>query len=445
MEKPSFFDRFNNWVKQSVTIKLLSIGFLILVLLIPNSMLESLVRERQSLRDEAIAEVSSKWGSVQTIGGPVLSIPYTAQIKDERGNVEYVTRYIHFLPDELNMNGKLIPEKRYRSIYVVVLYKAQIHVSGKFSIPDIRETGVSPASCQLDKSIISLGISDLHGINESIQCNLNDKEFAFGPGIPTHDILESGVSLKYHPDTSKEISFSFDLSLNGSSGINFLPFGKVTTVDLTSSWGSPGFDGAFLPDKRSVSDTGFTAKWKVLELNRNYSQRGMGAFVENEMGKENYSSFGVNLLLPVNEYAKTLRSVKYCVMFIIITFLTFFFTEVLNRKRIHPVQYLLVGFAICLFYVLLLSISEHLNFGKAYLIGCLATIALISFYAKHVFKNNKLTIIFTFLLLLLYAFFYSLLQLEDYALLMGSIGLFIILSTIMYLTRKVNWYGEENE
>jgi inner membrane protein len=148
-------------------------------------------------------------------------------------------------------------------------------------------------------------------------------------------------------------------------------------------------------------------------------------------------------MLPVDEYQKTMRSVKYCIMFIIITFLTFFFSEVLNKKRIHPIQYLLVGFAICLFYVLLLSISEHLSFNKAYLIGCISTIVLITYYAKHVFKNNSLTAIFTGILILLYGFFYSLLQLEDYSLLLGSLGLFIILSTIMYLTRKVDWYGEQ--
>lgn len=155
-------------------------------------------------------------------------------------------------------------------------------------------------------------------------------------------------------------------------------------------------------------------------------------------------TFGVRLLLPVDEYLKTMRSVKYCLMFVIITFLTFFFVEVINKRRIHPIQYLLVGFAVCLFYVLLLSISEHLTFNLAYLLSCILILSLISFYAKFIFKNNKLTLVFSALLLLLYGFFYSLLQLEDYALLLGSIGLFLILGTIMTLTRKINWYGEED-
>jgi inner membrane protein len=218
-------------------------------------------------------------------------------------------------------------------------------------------------------------------------------------------------------------------------------------VSLQSTWDSPSFEGSFLPDKREINAKGFTAHWKVLQLNRNYPQQGLGSFISttnNEYSDHSASSdasFGVKLLLPIDEYQKTTRSVKYCIMFIILTFLTFFFVEVLNKQRIHPIQYLLVGFAICLFYVLLLSISEHLKFDSAYLIGCICILALVTLYAKNIFKNNQLTSVFSALLALLYGFFYSLMQLEDYSLLLGSIGLFIILAVIMYLTRKVDWYG----
>jgi len=444
MEKPSLFDRFNNWVKNSVTIKLLSIGFLILILLIPNSMLQSLIFERQNLHDSAIEEISSKWGGKQTIGGPVLSIPYSAQLKDDKGNTETVTRYAHFLPEALNINGKAFPEKRYRGMYVVVLYKTTIHVSGKFTFPDVGELDLNKESCNFSQAILSLGISDLRGINDDIKCRMNEKQYVFGPGIPTHDILESGISFKYPLDSAGVINFSFDISLNGSSNLGFLPFGKETKVNISSTWNSPSFEGSFLPDNRFINDSGFTASWKVLQLNRNYPQQGLGSFVhDNENDENNSASFGVRLMLPIDEYQKTMRSVKYCVMFIIITFLTFFFVEILNKKRIHPIQYLLVGSAIILFYVLLLSISEHLSFGWAYLIACTSIVALVTFYAKHVFNNRSLTAIFSFLLILLYGFFYSLLQLEDYALLLGSMGLFLILAIIMYLTRKVSWYGSE--
>ena len=439
MEKTSLFDRLNNWVKQSYTLKLLIVGFLILILLIPASMLESLIRERRHLRDSAMDEISSKWGGIQTIAGPVLTVPYNALIKNEQGDTEYQIRYAHFLPKDLQITGNLNPEKRYRGIYVVVLYKTFLHVSGTLEYPDLQSLGIRPEDCLFNQAFISLGISDLKGINDQITCQLNEANYVFGPGVPTHEILQSGISFRYPLSKDVKMKFSFDINLNGSSSINFLPFGEETHVHLTSAWATPSFDGAFLPDTRSVSDSGFSANWKVLQLNRNYAQQGLGAFINNDRSYET-SDFGVRLILPVDEYQKTIRSVKYCIMLLIITFLTFFFVEVLNRKRIHPIQYLLVGFAICLFYVLLLSISEHLTFAKAYLISAVAIVTLITFYVKHVFEKRSLTIIFSVILTILYAFFYSLLQLEDYSLLLGSIGLFLILTAIMYLTRKVNWY-----
>jgi len=453
MEKPSFFERLNNWSKRSVTLKLLSIGFLILILLIPTSMLTSLIYERQGIRDEAIREVSSKWGQKQTVGGPVLSIPYTVWVKDEKGNSESQIRYAHFLPDKLDIAGVVSPEKRYRGIYVVVLYNAKLHIKGKFTSPDIQALNISESSFLFKDASVSLGIPDMIGINNAIDFKTKDTLYSFNPGLRTHDIFSSGVSFDMNLDKSKAIDFEFDLDLNGSSSLQFLPFGKETTVALTSIWDSPSFEGSFLPDSREVSENGFTANWKVLQLNRNYPQQGTGTFVSGNTNSNNYdydygnvnsvneaSSFGVKLLLPIDEYQKTTRSVKYCVMFIILTFLTFFFVEVLTKQRIHPIQYLLVGFAITLFYVLLLSISEHLKFDSAYLIGCICILVLIALYAKNIFKNNKLTAIFSGLLALLYGFFYSLMQLEDYALLLGSVGLFTILAVIMYMTRKIDWY-----
>jgi len=382
----------------------------------------------------------------------VLSIPYYSQVKDADGKMETVIRYAHFLPDEINITGNVIPEKRYRGIYVVVLYNTRLKVKGKFSYPNLQAVNVSESSCIFTDVVMSLGIPDMKGINDNIDSKLNDTTYAFGPGIPTHDLFASGASFKFDLEKKAEYNFEFDINLNGSTSLNFLPFGKETNVSLQSGWDSPSFEGSFLPDQREIKN-GFTANWKILQLNRNYPQQGLGSFISNGNNDDGnvtdaYAPFGVKLLLPVDEYQKTMRSVKYCVMFIIITFLTFFFVEVLNKKRIHVIQYLLVGFAISLFYVLLLSISEHLKFDRAYLIGSLSILILITFYAKNIFRNIKLTAIFSSLLALLYGFFYSLLQLEDYALLLGSIGLFIILTTIMYLTRKIDWYaissGEES-
>jgi len=452
MENPSFFDRINNWARKSVTLKLIAIGILILILLIPTSMLTSLIYERQSVRDQAMLEVSSKWGEQQVIGGPVLTVPFAETVKRENGTYEKVMRNAHFLPDDISITGEVIPEKRYRGIYVVMLYRAKLHISGSFSYPAFSELNLSESDMYPQDAYISFGIPDLKGINDAVNMMINDTVYAFGPGIPDHDIFSSGISFKFPLLQQANYHFEFDVNLNGSTSLAFLPFGKETKVKITSPWSSPSFEGSFLPDTRTVNDSGFTAEWKVLHLNRNYPQQGTGSFINGDAGNdysvgagENASSFGVQLLLPIDEYQKTLRSVKYCIMFIIITFLSFFFVEVLGKKRIHAIQYLLVGSAICLFYVLLLSISEHLRFGESYLISSTSTLVLITLYAWYIFKNNFLTALFAGILALLYGFFYSLLQLEDYALLLGSIGLFIILATIMYLTRKIDWYAESEK
>jgi inner membrane protein len=468
MENPSAFDRFNAWIRRSVTLKLITVGILILILLIPSSMITSLIYEREGTRNQAIAEVSDKWGGTQTIGGPVISIPYRTTVKDEQGKVTTQIQYAHFLPENLKITGTVVPEKRYRGIYVVVLYNAKLNITGSFKYPEIASLGIDNQAFILQDAFVSLGISDMKGIKENIKIQWNDTLLAFNPGIATADIFTSGMSVPVRLD-GKNFNFSCQINLNGSSDLNFLPFGKENLVSLQSKWDNPSFTGSFLPDNRNVSVEGFTANWKVLHLNRNYPQQGLGSFVRMGSsngyipppssrdgldyaptavyngGSGNAADFGVKLLLPIDEYQKTTRSAKYSVMFICLTFLTFFFVEVLNRQRIHPIQYLLVGFAITLFYILLLSISEHLSFDWAYLIGCLTILSLITFYARAIFKSARLTFLVSGVLAILYGFFYSLLQLQDYALLLGSLGLLLILAVIMYLTRNINWYKLNEE
>ncbi|MBC7922688.1 MAG: cell envelope integrity protein CreD [Ferruginibacter sp.] len=457
MEKSSLFEKLNAWARRSVSLKLLSIGFLILLLMIPSAMLTSLIGERESVRDAALDEVSSKWGGSQTLGGPVLSVPYRAYLKDERGKVETVVRYAHFLPDRIDVVGSMEPEKRYRGIYVVVLYNTQLRFRGTFSPPRFDLLNISRNDLIPEDAFISLGITDMKGIKEDISFRLDERNYVFSPGIPTSDLFGSGISFPVRLSGQKSYPFDFRLNLNGSRHLRFLPFGKETTVALASPWDNPSFEGAFLPDERLITPEGFKARWKVLQLNRNYPQQGTGPFVGgpypaanpgNEMTTVDSgspanpdSAFGVRLLLPVDEYQKTMRSAKYNVMFVFLTFLAFFFVEVLNRKRIHPIQYLLVGFAICLFYILLLSISEHVSFGFAYLIGCVCILTLVTFYAWNIFRSRFLTTLISGVLVVLYGFFYSLLQLQDYALLMGSLGLLIILAAVMYLTRNIDWYS----
>lgn len=454
-EKPSLFERFNTWVKTSVMLKLFTIGIMMLILLIPTSILQNLISERQSTRDAAVEEITAKWGSEQTIGGAVITIPYQTIQMDEKGNKSTVIEYAHFLPENLTITGNLTPEKRYRGIYVVMLYNAQLHLKGFFKKPNTDLLNIPKDRFMFSDAFISIGITDVKGIKEAITLKTNNQILEMNSGIVSHDLFASGVS---SPINLEADSFDFDvkINLNGSQKMAFLPFGKATKVTIESPWGTPSFEGSSLPDERQVTDKGFKAVWNELYLNRNYPQQGLGKFVEiNDNNAEDKvvvsparhtrkselkGSSGVRLLLPVDEYQKTMRSAKYSMMFIIITFIAFFFVEILNRKRLHPIQYLLVGFAICLFYILLLAISEQLSFNWAYLIGCITILCLISFYTKSIFKNTRLTLIFNSVLALLYVFFYSLLQLEDYALLFGSIGLLIILAVVMYLTRHIDWY-----
>lgn len=460
MEETSLLDRINRWARNSVTLKLFVIGILILLLLIPAAMVTSLIQERESIRDEAVREVSAKWGADQTIAGPVISVPYRSTRLNEEGKPVITRGYVHFLPDSINIGGEVHPQKRYRGIYMVVLYNSQLEISGRFEALNAEALSVPEEDLQWEDALFTMGISDMKGIEEAIPVRINDTTYQFGPGTVTNDLLSSGASfpIVLPREAATAIGFSFRLSLNGSSSLYFTPFGKATAVNIQSSWPDPSFEGAFLPDERTVTGEGFTARWKVLQLNRNYPQQGEGPYISNsppppvdpydykyDAFRSSTNAFGFRLLLPIDEYQKTMRSAKYAAYFVLITFLSFFFIEVLSRKRLHPIQYILVGAAIILFYILLLSISEHFNFNMAYLIACVIILALITGYCSYILHNRRLTWMMFGILALLYGFFYSLLQLQDYALLLGSLGLLLILSTIMYLTRNIDWYALRGE
>ncbi len=445
---PSLFERANRWLRESITIKLVSIGFLILLLIIPSFMIESLISERDSMRFGAIDEVSSKWGRQQTVGALVLTVPYLTTILNEKGQPTETTAYAHFLPDQVNIKGELTPETRYRGIYEVVVYNAQLNVSGQMPRPDFSDWSVGPGKILWKDAFVSLGISDMQGIKENIALKWGQDQLAFGPGIETGEVFTSGVSVRTpllpaaNPaDTLASFPFSFTLDLNGSSLLYFTPLGKETTIALSSKWATPSFGGAALPDERQVTPAGFSAQWRRLHLNRNYPQKIRGS-VGTQVAESN---FGVELLVPVDQYQKSTRSIKYAILIIGLTFMIFFFAEVLNKKRIHPFQYILVGLALCIFYTLLISLSEHLGFNLAYFLSALAVVGLVTAYCTSIFAHLQLALLTGGILALLYGFMFTLLQLEDYALLMGSIGLFVVLAIIMYLSRRIDWYGGEQE
>jgi len=430
-------------LKTNIFFKVSIIIIIGLLLLIPASMIKSLIRERENTQRDAISEVSLKWGAEQTISGPIVSIPYYRYVKqatqkDSISRLVAVKEYIHFLPTQLNIKGDIQPKKRSRGIYDIVVYNSKLNISGVFNNIKFDNLDIPVKDIQFDKAFVTIGISDLRGIEKQIELNWNNDNAVFNPGTVTNDIHESGINALINIANTNNTSykFSFDLDLKGSQLLYFTPVGEITDVQMSSTWNNPSFNGAFLPDSHTITNSGFTASWNILHLNRNYPQMWTGS--------EQYissSAFGIDLLLPVDSYQKSTRSIKYAILFIVFTFLVFFFVEVLNKVFIHPIQYILVGITLIVFYTLLLSISEHLKFNIAFIVSAISTLLLIAGYIKAILKSNKLTYLISGILFILYTFIFVIIQLQDYALLIGSIGLFIILGLVMYFSRKIDWYN----
>jgi inner membrane protein len=434
----TFIDKLSNWIKNSVILKMTTIAIMVLLLLIPTSMIESVISEREQLRAQATNEVSSKWAGSQQIMGPILTIPLTYEYVQDEKLVSLVKLW-YLLPMELRIKGELNPRKLRRGIYEVVVYESNLVISGSFDkIQMPNQTNLKEIA--YDQAFLTIGISDLKGIKKPINIKLNEKTLTVEPGSRISDLVYSGVTVDF-PDIEnlfkQNADFQFSLDLQGSKDLSFIPIGSTTEVEIASSWESPSFSGNFLPDSREVTTDGFKASWLILQLNRNFPQSWIGDDLSKKMEA---ASFGVDLILPLDDYQKSMRSVKYAIMTITLTFLIFFLVEILNKRKIHPFQYTLVGLALCLFYVLLVSISEHSNFNFAYGISTLGIVSMVALYSLSIFKRRKLTVILITTLTGIYGFLFVTLQLSEYALLMGSLGLALILGATMYFTRNINWY-----
>ena len=420
----------------ALTIKIILIALLIIVLIIPITMVQNMIMERNKTANEASAEVQQKWSKPQNITGPILVIPYKEYIEQENKMRQTDIRYLYILPEKLQISGNIETENLKRGLYDIVVYRSSIKLSGSFDFTDLQQKNITGQQLLLNEAKLTIGISDLHGITEQVEGKWKDEILSFNPGV-NNPLILSGVSCPISlSNMEEEIPFGINLRIKGSESAMFTPLGKTTLVSLKSNCSTPSFTGAFLPENREVAENGFSATWKILNLNRNYPQVFTG---ENWSIDLNDSTFGVNLLLPVDQYQKSIRSIKYAFLIIILTFVICFFVEVLHKKNINPFQYLLIGLALCLFYTLLVSISEHLNFTLSYVIATTMTIGLLTFYLSGILKIKKTAITIGGMLLLLYTYIFILIQMEIYALLVGSIGLFIILAIIMYCSLKINW------
>jgi len=415
-------------------LKIIIIGLLSLLLLIPQQFIMRLISERYKTSSEAEREVSQLWSKPQRITGPVIRIPAKSSNDND----------VYLLPEMLQIKGDVKTETRHRSIFDVTVYTADLDINGNFIMPNL--SAFADSVYDIPKAEILIALNDFRGLTENITIKLDDKNYAMksNKDEETGSVLCCRIPLSIMQD-GQQVNYSVKLPIKGSESLMFLPLGNSTEVQLTSDCTSPSFQGNFLPLTQTVSAQGFTATWKILSINRDFSQMvtrwnesGNGPRCVNMSENE----FGVTMKVPVLQYQQTTRSVKYAYLFIFLTFATVFFVEYRRQTPIHPVQYLLIGIALLVFYTLLLSFSEHIPFLWSYLIAMLMTIVLITGYLAGILKIRKTAIMIGLMLLSLYVFMYVLLQLETYTLLVGSIGIFIILAALMYASQKVKWYKE---
>jgi len=341
------------------------------------------------------------------------------------------------MPEKLNISGNVSTEKRYRSIYQAVIYTSEIDLAGSFKIPEIN-TG-EKQEVLWDEAYYSIGISDNRGIKGTVSLKISESETEAVPGLNDSEIFLSGITFPTIVSASgTSIPFSLKMSISGSESLGFTPLGKTTEITITSPWNSPGFNGKFLPVERTINETGFNAKWLITNLNRNFPQSWSGK----SFNPEN-DSFGVDFILTVDHYQKSLRSAKYGILFIAFAFLALIFAELATGENIHLFHYVLVAMALVLFFSLLNSLSEHTGFNLAYVISSISTITIISVFLKALLKKQKTAILISGLLVFLYAFIFVLLTLNDYAYLAGNIGLFILLSVTMILSVRLRLFRKE--
>lgn len=419
--------------KESITLRIILIAAITIILLIPLFMIQSLIDDRQSYRNEAVREISKGWAGNQTVSGPVLTINYTKDIKDKDGKILTSGSRINILPENLSYDVEIFPEKRYRGIYEVILYRAKIIMNGKFNTSEINKTIDSK---KIEGAYVSFNLSDLRGMQKESKLKWNDSDYNLTAGLHSQNVLKNGFSSDIPIELNKnEYSFNIDLMINGLDNLEFLPIGRTTNVKIRSTWDTPSFAGAFIPSERKIDENGFTASWIINSFNRPFPQQW------NDEYHDVFSyAFGVNLLVPVDQYQMTMRSSKYGLMIIVLTFLSFFMIELFGKTAIHPIQYLLVGLALVIFYSLLLAISEYFSFDVSYIIASMSVILLISIYITSVYKSIKIGTIIFFALIVFYGFMYTILLLQDYSLLIGNIALFGLLASVMMLTRKLNWF-----
>lgn len=426
-------------VLHSSTFKVLGIGFLALLMLIPLAQVQGLIGERNALRSTAISSIARSWGGQQEFGGPVIAVPKRVRVQTNNGWITQESVEI-VLPDQLNIRATLAPEIRRYGIYDAPVYTSEIKVAGHFLASDVANLAGGDTTYFWDRAELRLPVSDVRGLRRVSALRVAGDEYNFGPSDGGVGNI-GAIAIALDPTKLKgdRYPFELDLTLAGTQSVDFLPLARRTEVSLSAPWPDPSFDGAFLPAERRINADGFEARWQVLDLNRQFGQHWQQ---DGERAPTlSNAAFGVSLYQPASLYQQNERAGKYGVLFIALTFVAFFLFEVLKKLRVHPVQYLLIGIALTTFYVVLLALSEQIGFGWAYCAASFAVVLLVGGYSAAVLRTRRAGLLLGGVLALVYALLYGLVVSEQYSLLMGALALLAVVAALMYLTRKVDWYA----
>jgi inner membrane protein len=438
-------------MKSPVIKKVLMIAFLTGLLLIPLVMIENLVYERSSYRNQASHDIASSWTGEQQFLGPLLVVPYMdhsmvkvwdKELKRYEMREQILQKRLIIAPEKLEIDGKVNTETRKRGIYAVPVYHSKLAVSGRFDLSRLEEVSL-PAGHRLEwePAYLSLMVNDVRGVEvqPSLEWGGTEIEFVSDTRIDgMRDGMHAPLGILKSQDDP--VVFSFDLRLNGMELLQFSPVGKTTRVTVDADWPDPSFMGRYLPTTRTIDDNGFRAVWSLSSFASGIPQQLESCESGNCRGLLQ-ETFGVKLFNSVDIYQQSERSIKYALLFIGLTFVSFFIHEVMKGLRLHPMQYLLVGLELSVFYLLLISLSEHMIFSVAYLVATLASTLLIGFYISGVLRSARHGGLLGAGLLLLYGMLYGILRSEDNSLLMGSLLIFVVLGLVMIVTRHLDWYS----
>jgi len=429
-------------MKQKLETKLVIIIGLIVLLLVPIFMIQNLIDERAELQQQVQADIAKSSSGEQQVIGPFIQVQFI-ETHTLEGNTTEQLRTLLLLPETLTINSELSSFEKYRGIYKALLYRSVNHFAGQFNTEALNEI----ADKKIKQVHMIMAIKDIRGIGQGSAMRINNQEYALQPGTKLLQLPEGvNIELDYSALLEQQtLDYQIDLNLQGMRKLAIAPVGKETSLSMQADWPHPSFVGDYLPIESSISEQGFTASWQTNYFASNLKELFQHCVFQNQCEQFKQRSMGVNLVDGVDHYLKSYRASNYAILVLILVFASFFLLEVLRSEPVHPVQYGFVGLALAVFYLLLISLGEHLGFNLAYLLSALASSLLLSIYVAGMLKNTKHGGLFLIGILFLYSLLYGLLSAEDYALLMGSLLVFVVLSLIMMLTRTVNWYHTKSQ